>query len=513
MSKIRSIFNKKLLLILFLILSMLVIRLTYLSSSEIFLDSDESLIGVMGIHISEGRHVPIFAYGQAYKGTLESITHALFFKVFEPSLFILKIVPFFYYLLAVLMICLLLKKHTSVNYLNYLALLIFPSLFPFLFFIKAGYGAEVVFLCFLFLFIFFKFKETRNISYIYSLSFIAGFAIYLQIISLLFFLVVLFIGILDKQVYVKQLSLGVKNYLIFILSFILGISPIIIFNITYNVNYAVNFKIDLFGNFFNKFELIVYEILPAFFGGVGSGGQHLSYFSLAEVVLVVLSVASVLFVVVKYWQYILSIITFKKRNYSLQVYLLIIFISYFFIIFISPYTTDIYSVRYLILVAPILPILMSIAYSSLKSKSGVMANGYFALVIICGFISLSQIMFIDGEKNSKLFKLFTTSSKYGELISFLNSNNIKYGYADYWDQWNINFISKEKLQLAAFEPGDYWRNRYIPYYKMARESMSPVYIYRKTLFDKQNNGLLDRLPRGYKKEEIDNFVVIYGAGL
>lgn len=54
-------------------------------------NADEATMGLMAMHISEGREFPIFMYGQSYMGTAEAYLAAGVFRVFGPSLIALRI--------------------------------------------------------------------------------------------------------------------------------------------------------------------------------------------------------------------------------------------------------------------------------------------------------------------------------------------------------------------------------------------------------------------------------------
>ncbi|MGW4942287.1 glycosyltransferase family 39 protein [Actinoplanes sp. NPDC004185] len=54
-------------------------------------NSDEGTMGLMAMHIAEGRHFPSFMYGQSYMGTAEAYLSAAVFRVFGPSLAGLRI--------------------------------------------------------------------------------------------------------------------------------------------------------------------------------------------------------------------------------------------------------------------------------------------------------------------------------------------------------------------------------------------------------------------------------------
>ncbi len=55
------------------------------------LESDEGVIGLMGMHIAYGKELPIFFYGQSYMGAWEAYVAAFFFKLFGISTFTLKL--------------------------------------------------------------------------------------------------------------------------------------------------------------------------------------------------------------------------------------------------------------------------------------------------------------------------------------------------------------------------------------------------------------------------------------
>ncbi|MCZ6602555.1 MAG: glycosyltransferase family 39 protein, partial [Planctomycetota bacterium] len=62
-------------------------------------NSDEAVSGIMAMHILEGREWPIFYYGQAYGGAVQSYLAALLFSVAGPSAVGLKIVSLLFFVL------------------------------------------------------------------------------------------------------------------------------------------------------------------------------------------------------------------------------------------------------------------------------------------------------------------------------------------------------------------------------------------------------------------------------
>ncbi|MEV0156898.1 hypothetical protein AB0H57_24645 [Micromonospora sp. NPDC050686] len=54
-------------------------------------NSDEATMGLAALHIAQGRHFPVWFYGQAYMGTLEAYLAAPVFAVFGPSTVALRV--------------------------------------------------------------------------------------------------------------------------------------------------------------------------------------------------------------------------------------------------------------------------------------------------------------------------------------------------------------------------------------------------------------------------------------
>jgi hypothetical protein len=58
--------------------------------------ADEGVVGLMALHIVEGRSLPVFFYGQDYLGALEAYCAAALFAVLGPGLETLRLVPYLF---------------------------------------------------------------------------------------------------------------------------------------------------------------------------------------------------------------------------------------------------------------------------------------------------------------------------------------------------------------------------------------------------------------------------------
>lgn len=73
-------------------------------------NSDEGTMGLMALHVAEGRHFPAFMYGQSYMGTLEAYAAAPGFAVSGPSLLGLRLPMLVLYLLFLVALYLLARR-------------------------------------------------------------------------------------------------------------------------------------------------------------------------------------------------------------------------------------------------------------------------------------------------------------------------------------------------------------------------------------------------------------------
>src|SRR5438105_2160408 len=88
----------------------LALRLAVIASPLGEIDGDEAVVGLMARHIAFLGDRPVFYYGQPYLGSLEAFSTAPFFRLFDSSTFVLKLVPTVYSLGFVGMSALLARR-------------------------------------------------------------------------------------------------------------------------------------------------------------------------------------------------------------------------------------------------------------------------------------------------------------------------------------------------------------------------------------------------------------------
>lgn len=88
-------------LLLLLLLLGLALRLDQIVASNLVIDSDEAIVGLMAKHILEGKEIPTFYYGQHYMGSLEPLLVAGARAILGAGNLPLKIVPLIFSLLLI----------------------------------------------------------------------------------------------------------------------------------------------------------------------------------------------------------------------------------------------------------------------------------------------------------------------------------------------------------------------------------------------------------------------------
>ncbi len=76
-----------------ILLVALATRLVFLLDYRFVIDADEAIVGLMAKHIAEGKHFPLFYYGQHYMGALEAYIASALFLLIGSTPLALQVVP------------------------------------------------------------------------------------------------------------------------------------------------------------------------------------------------------------------------------------------------------------------------------------------------------------------------------------------------------------------------------------------------------------------------------------
>ncbi len=90
--------NRPLILILLLALSS---RIWLIQTDKVAFSSDEAIVGLMARHISQGKPIPTFYYGQDYMGSLDAVLVAVGFEILGDTVRSIRYVQLFLYLVVI----------------------------------------------------------------------------------------------------------------------------------------------------------------------------------------------------------------------------------------------------------------------------------------------------------------------------------------------------------------------------------------------------------------------------
>lgn len=74
-----------------LLIAAILLRLALISNNWPAMNSDEAVMGLMAKHMADGQGIPLVIYGQAYMGSLEAMFGSVFYYLFGPSIFALRL--------------------------------------------------------------------------------------------------------------------------------------------------------------------------------------------------------------------------------------------------------------------------------------------------------------------------------------------------------------------------------------------------------------------------------------
>ena len=211
-----------------------VVKLTLLITSQRYADGDESVVGVMALHILRNGDRPFYYWGQSYGGggAIEAYLAALLFRLFGISTMALKSVPLFFGIGAVVC-CYAAIRRTVSDRAGILAALFFAfssavvKLFTQL---GAGY-VETPFFMFLIAYFITRLRSAKRPSVLlFGVGVVSGFGYYNQEQLLPF------LGCAGLYVVlVERSSLTIRSVALGALGLLVGISPCLVYNLQNNL--------------------------------------------------------------------------------------------------------------------------------------------------------------------------------------------------------------------------------------------------------------------------------------
>lgn len=484
-------------------------RLLLLISSNAGIESDEAIVGLMAKHISEGKEIPIFYYGQPYMGSLEAILVAPLYLLFGVNNYCLKLIPLLFslgYIVITYFLAFKLSGRLTARLACICAALAPSPLIIWSLKARGGF-IETIFLgslSFLICLNIFK-SEKLNLRNFAYLGLVLGLGWWTNN-QIIFFIAPIGLSILyllfTNSLYSLKNSFQIA--IVGIVSFIIGGLPFWIYNLTEKPKWQ-------------SFELLF---------GQTAGGSSLTYFSdYWSVALPIILGAQ------KFWSdnetypsakfaiySLLAIIIFfgslksdkKERTFFLP---LVLFLATTPLIFsLSSFGWLSKAPRYLLPLYSAIPIIIAYAtYNLSKDKIGRVAYVFFSLIILHNLASNYLDGTIADEGQPMVYQGSRVSEDHTALYKWLEEHSCNHIHTNYWIGYRTALETREEITFTRFGTP---RSLRLPNYEEAGKISEINNPCGKTmvLVDKEVEGVkkwLNSLGQSYSEDKASNYNILY----
>jgi 4-amino-4-deoxy-L-arabinose transferase-like glycosyltransferase len=455
------------------------LKITLVVLGVVDFTSDEGVIALMARHITQGKW-PVFYYGEAYVGSFGATLMAGAFLLLGESVTTARVVQIAFYMGAILFTYLLAQRLFGRKAAVVTALMMALPPVMVTLYTTVGIGAygETLLFGTLLLWLGHRLAHEWADKWIGWLIWgaVAGLGFWSLGLILVYVtpVAVLWLIRFDRRHW--------PHYLLAVFGFLLCSSPWWIYDFTHNhACFRVFFgssdaiRANLPPSLLTRLELFWLLGVPALIG--------LRFPWAASYILVYLAPLVLTF-------YIGVLVGIRRRWVHLSpmgkngVMLLTLFVVGFALLYIgTQFGTDVTG-RFLLPMYPPLCIAVGGWWSGLRSRT--QAWGSVALALILAF-NLSGVV-LGAMAPVGLTTLYFPAQQVGnaydeELIHFLLSNEMPYGYSHHWVSFKLAFLSQEQVILAPLLPyqiapdHDLDRaDRYPPYTALAESAANPVYV-------------------------------------
>ncbi len=519
-------------------------RLAVLFSSNASIESDEAIVGLMGLHITEGLPVPTFYYGQAYMGSLEAILASVYFTLFGLNNWALKLVPFTFSLLHIfssyLLGFIIGKRAGGRIAALYVALapcslIIWSSKARGGFIETLFFGSIALSLTHLFLNSNLKNSFKKNISLISALGFVLGLGWWTNN-QIVFFMAPIGLGILIFMITNRVKVYDVISYLFSgLFAFIIGGLPFWIYNTSSHPKWE-SFEV-LFGKTAGDSSTLYFKefwstALPIILGASKFWTDYDIYPNSTTIVytLVILLILPIIIALGS----ILRPKKYRLNNYSsIKIWSIYNPIILFFIL--TPIIFSFSSFgwlsrapRYLLPMYSVIPALLALAHSLIPAE-GFMKSSYNVrkiFILILGLLILNNLAsnYLGGKITNEGQPMVYLGERVAEdhkpLYEWLANHNCTHINTNYWIGYRIAFETKEHVTFTRFgmprslRIPEYEDNKLKPaniYSNADKNSCGETYVLVKTEVSAVTDWL-ESTGQGFKKEAVGDYTVIYNVG-
>lgn len=483
-------------LIIFFICGALFLRLINLFFP--LLDSDQAITGLMGMHILKGEF-PVFFWGQAHCGVLESYIASVLFFFFGSSRFVLNMAPalvsgLFIYLFYRLVLAMF-GMERAFYALGLMAItpfyLTWHSVLARACYIESlTLGVMILLLTFSL-----SYSKVSGKRYFFLLGFFSGISFWVHFFAIFYLIPAsLFIWLKDKKIIFK------KDFLLIIIGFFVGSLPFWIFNVQNDFasfyGRHLYYKSDFMDSLYQLFQFRIPTILGLKQDRISAG--LIPYFSNFIYLLFLLSL------IFAFWERRNGLKNILKGSLfgTNGMEMIIVFFVGFVLVFILSGVEGARRSRY------VLP--LSLVFMTTMAYFLVHVRNYSSTLSLLLFISLlfsniyGNIALSTPFDLNKIKRYRAEWRNEMELFDFLKKNGIKFAYTpSHWDAYKLTFDSKEEIIFTEF-----FNSRNPEYLEMADASQNIAFVYHggdSGFFDDNLNGI----GAMYKKSQVGDFTIFY----
>jgi len=429
----------------------ILVRIVFILTLELPVDSDEAVFGLMTKYIFDGKDYPIFVWKAHYVGTVSCYISALLWKIFGVSNYILRYTMIIWEIVGIIFFSLLFNKDI---FLLILLSFVFVPMRVMYYTSSALYYGELFTLGMIPFFLLKTFieKENKNKFLYFVFGFVNGFGIYHQPLYIPYFLTSMILFFKHKLWKNKYFRILIE------LGFLLGLLPLVVYNIQ---NPLATFR-RLGGRLILSSSI---ENKVSFLNFVGYVFNAIEYLYGSSFVIYFLLFIVVFFIC-------------KKNKFVKTLFFLLFIISFMY--FLATFNCVVVRGRYLLPTFYATTGLLALFYTELYKKNKLIV--YFAVL---------TIIVVNSLNFSSVFKLPT--SNFLDLVCFLQKEKIQYAYSDYWTAYPVVFLSKEKIVVSPIIADVKGFHDRTPQYKeMVSKCYRKCYIFSSAL-EKDRIKLVDKL--------------------
>jgi hypothetical protein len=341
-------------------------------------------------------------------------------------------------------------------------------------------------------------RTGRADRYLICLGLLSGLALWYHLLFIVYLIPVwLYILLRDWKVFSR------KGFYLGILFFLIGFSPFLIHNIIQEGGSIEATRGIGIGESIKKLIALFQNPIPALLGL-----KILIYFDHPDFLSLPGGIMKVLLPL--YTFLILSGILFGWKPNKKGTALLLFLLIFTALAFSRSARSHSWTVRYIIPIMSVLPILIGLSINGLAKRSKAVAILSAILIIAVNLYGLSKVYMVWGDKVTVEEKLDLPDNR--GLITFLESEGIEGAYATLWTSHRLTYETGEKV-LSAQPYDERFGGKVTPAYKDKVDAMENIAFIFHRKFSPLSSPLFEEnlkaLGGSYKKKEIGPYTILY----